>query len=232
MTPVTLVVFDLVGTTVQADDAVPRAFTAALGAEGVEIDAATLASVRGASKRQVFERLLPRGADHGSRVERAYAHFQRALVEAYGPGGAVPIEGAEAVIAGLRAAGIRVALTTGFDRALTAHLLGGLGWTAIADTVVCGDEVALGRPAPYLIYRAMERTGVADVATVANVGDTALDLRAGHHARVGWNVGVWSGAHDRATLAAAPHTHLRASVRDVPAVVGIELDGCGRRPGG
>lgn len=214
-----LVVFDLVGTTVQADDAVPRAFTAALAAEGLSIDAATLASVRGASKRQVFERLLPIGPDHASRVDRAYALFQRTLLAAYGPGGATAIDGAAAVITTLRTAGVRVALNTGFDRPLTAHLLDGLGWTTIADAVVCGDEVPLGRPAPYLIYRAMERTRVVDAARVANVGDTALDLGAGHHARVGWNIGVWSGAHDRATLAGAPHTHLCASVRDVPAVL-------------
>lgn len=218
---VALVVLDLVGTTVQADDAVPRAFTAALAAEGVSIDAATLTSVRGASKRQVFERLLPAGPDHARRVDRAYALFQRTLLDAYGPGGAMPIDGAEAVIGALRAAGVRVALNTGFDRALTTHLLDGLGWTSIADAVVCGDEVPLGRPAPYLIYRTMERTGVVDVGRVANVGDTALDLRAAHHARTGWNIGVWSGAHDRATLAAAPHTHLCASVRDVPAVLGL-----------
>lgn len=218
---VALVVFDLVGTTVQADDAVPRAFTAALALEGVAVDGATLATVRGASKRQVIARLLPGGPEHAVRVERAHAHFQRTLLETYGPGGATPIEGASDVVAGLRAAGVRVALNTGFDRALTARLLDGLGWTAVADAVVCGDDVPLGRPAPYLIYRAMERTGVVDVARVANVGDTALDLQAGHHARAGWNIGVWSGAHDRATLARAPHTHLCASIREVPALVGL-----------
>jgi hypothetical protein len=38
---------------------------------------------------------------------------------------------------------------------------------------------------------------------------------------VRWNIGVWSGAHDRAMLEAAPHTHLCASVVDVPALLGI-----------
>lgn len=218
---VALVVLDLVGTTVRADDAVPRAFTDALAGEGVTIDAATLASVRGASKRQVFERLLPPGTDLGPRVDRAYARFQHALLEAYGPGGATAIAGARDVIARVRGAGVRVAFNTGFDRTLTLHLLAGLGWTDLAETVVCGDEVPLGRPAPFLIYRAMERTGVVDVATVANVGDTSLDLQAGHYARTGWNIGVWSGAHDRATLDAAPHTHLCASIVDVPTVIGL-----------
>jgi phosphoglycolate phosphatase-like HAD superfamily hydrolase len=50
-----------------------------------------------------------------------------------------------------------------------------------------------GRPAPELIYCAMDRGGVTDPATVAAVGDTALDLEAGNNAGVGWNVGVLSG---------------------------------------
>jgi hypothetical protein len=35
---------------------------------------------------------------------------------------------------------------------------------------------------------------------------------------VGWNVGVLSGAHDRATLARAAHTHLVESVAELHAV--------------
>ena len=63
-----------------------------------------------------------------------------------------------------------------------------------------------------LIHHAMELTGTYQVRSVATVGDTALDLQAGFNAGVGWNIGVLSGAHDRETLAAAPHTHLIASV--------------------
>jgi phosphoglycolate phosphatase-like HAD superfamily hydrolase len=82
--------------------------------------------------------------------------------------------------------------------------------------VVCGDDVARGRPAPDLIVRAMAATGTADASVVANVGDTTMDLEAGHAAGVRWNVGVTSGAHDRARLERAPHTHLIASVADLP----------------
>ena len=77
-------------------------------------------------------------------------------------------------------------------------LLGRLGWAeGIVDAVVCGDDVTRGRPAPYLIFRAMEATGASSVHKVASVGDTTLDLQAGYNAGVRWNVGVLSGAHDR-----------------------------------
>ena len=83
---------------------------------------------------------------------------------------------------------------------------------------MCGDDVAEGRPAPYLIFRAMEATGVSSVHRVANVGDTILDLRAGHNAGVRWNVGVLTGAHQRQLLESVPHTHLLPSVAELPSL--------------
>jgi phosphonatase-like hydrolase len=113
--------------------------------------------------------------------------------------------------------GVRVALNTGFDRDITEVLLMALNWKAgvVVDSVVCGDEVREGRPAPYLIFRAMESTGTTSVHSVANVGDTALDLEAGHNACVRWNVGVLSGAHDRKLLERAPHTHILSSITEL-----------------
>jgi len=112
-------------------------------------------------------------------------------------------------------------------------LLTALGWVAhTVDAIVCGDDVPQGRPAPYLIFRCMEATGAVSVGRVANVGDTALDLRAGHNARVRFNVGVLSGAHGRDLLAAEPRTHLLASVADLPALLaGAEPGAAAERPG-
>jgi len=127
-----------------------------------------------------------------------------------------PVAGAVQAFQWLREHGIRVALNTGFDRETTAVLLTALGWLdGIADAIVCGDDVKAGRPAPFLIFHAMEATGVSSVHKVAAVGDTTLDLQAGYHAGVRWNIGVLSGAHDRAALERVPHTHLIASVSDL-----------------
>ena len=75
-----------------------------------------------------------------------------------------------------------------------------------------------GRPAPHLIHEAMRATGILDPRSVANVGDTVVDLDAGWRAGVGWNIGVLSGAHDRATLERTPHTHIVGSVAELPKV--------------
>jgi phosphonatase-like hydrolase len=212
-----LIVLDLAGTTVKDDGRVALAFEGALRDQGVDLTPQELANVRGMSKRDAIRRLMPDGADHERRTETAYAAFVALLTDAYQRHPVDPIDGAETAIRDLRSRGVRVALNTGFDRVVTDLLLSRLGWDRdLVDAVVCGDDVARGRPAPDLIVRAMAATGTADASVVANVGDTTMDLEAGQAAGVRWNVGVTSGAHDRARLERAPHTHLIASVADLP----------------
>jgi len=85
--------------------------------------------------------------------------------------------------------------------------------------VVSSDDVAQGRPSPYMIFHAMEAARVDRVAEVMAVGDTPLDLQAGTNAGVRAVVGVLTGAFNRERLASEPHTHILASVAEVPALV-------------
>jgi phosphonatase-like hydrolase len=213
-----LVVFDLAGTTVKDSGQVSGAFTAALYEHDIEFTPEQLSSVRGSSKRQAVLRFIPEGPNRAHRAELVYASFREHLTERYRVGGIEPVDGAEQIFRWLRAEGVRVALNTGFDRDITGLLLKALGWEkeALVDAVVCGDEVRQGRPAPYLIFHAMEATATVSVHEVANVGDTTLDLQAGHNACVRWNVGVLTGAHNRQLLERAPHTHLLQSITELP----------------
>lgn len=217
MNEVELVIFDMAGTTVEDNGEVPDAFLAALSEHGVQVSPEQLDAVRGSSKRRAVLDLVPEGPGREGRAAAVYDSFRGRLANRYRSDGVRAVAGAADAFRRLRGRGVRVALNTGFDRETTALLLEALGWDGRAvDAVVCGDDVPRGRPAPYLIFRAMEAAGVSSVHAVANVGDTVLDLRAGHNAGVRWNVGVLSGAHGRAALEAEPHTHLLASVADLP----------------
>jgi phosphonatase-like hydrolase len=213
-----LVVFDLAGTTVRDQGQVPAAFTAALLEQGIDVTPEQIAGVRGSSKREAIRHFIPPGPDQARRAEEAYLSFQACLRRLFREEGVSPVSGAEATFGWLRARGVRIALNTGFDSVITGLLLFALRWPKVADAVVCGDDVPRGRPAPDLILRAMELTGVKDPALVVNVGDTTLDLEAGSQAGVRFNVGVLSGAHDRGRLEKAPHTHLLADVGELPSL--------------
>src|SRR5208283_5287067 len=109
------------------------------------------------SKREALRGFLPAGPGREERAREAYASFRAHLERAYGNGGAQALPGAGPALRALKEAGVRIALNTGFDRDITGLILRALGWDqGLADAIVCGDDVSRGRPAPYLIFRAME----------------------------------------------------------------------------
>ena len=69
-----------------------------------------------------------------------------------------------------------------------------------------------------MILSAVLRLGVDDVRQVAVAGDTASDLVAGTRAGAAVVAGVLTGAHTRAELGGAPHTHIIDSITDFPAL--------------
>jgi phosphonatase-like hydrolase len=227
MSDIELVIFDLAGTTIRDTGQVPEAFTTALRASGLEITDEEIARVRGASKREAIRRLVerrdPDGADVAARAERLFAEFRERLADIYARDGVQAMPSVEATFGWLRRHGVKIALNTGFDRVITELLLRATGWdAAITRTVVCGDDVTQGRPAPYLIFRAMEAAGATSVHRVASVGDTVLDLQAGRNAGVRWNVGVLSGAHTREQLEQVQPSILLPDVAALPAVLGAQ----------
>src|ERR1700694_2482376 len=218
MQEVKLIVFDLAGTVIEDAGQVPAAFTAVLRNHEVEITSDSLREMRGASKREVIQRFVERHpgdskADIPARTEEIYNSFRSTLAGMYEKDGVREIAGATEIFTWLQQRGVRVALNTGFDRTITDILLNAMRWDRnLINAVICGDDVAQGRPAPYLIFRAMELSAVPSVHQVTNVGDTVLDLQAGQNAGVRYNVGVLSGAHAKEQLEREPHTHLLSSV--------------------
>lgn len=214
-----LLISDFAGTTMRDDGAVLAAYRSALTEFGIPFTEEDLAARRGASKRGVFRELAGRSLPEAQADDiagSALAAFEGALRREYETGEVREIEGAEAAMGALKEAGIKLALTSGFDRGLVDLLVGRLGWGELFDCVLSGSDAPQGRPAPYLIYRAMTDLGVHDVSRVAVVGDTPLDLRAANNARAGWVIGVLSGAHSIETLGATRHTHLLPSVAALP----------------
>jgi phosphonatase-like hydrolase len=215
-----LVVFDITGTVITNTGAVADAFLSAMRANAVQLAEEELQPWRGASKRLAIRSLLARhssAAPSEEEVEKVHGDFHDHLRNRFEAEGLQVIAGVQETFAWLRSRGVRLAFNTGFDRDLVDLILRTLKWEqGMVDAVVCGDEVSQGRPAPFMIFRAMEKTGVVDVRRVAVVGDTTLDLEAGWNAGVGQIIGVLSGAHGIDRLSKAPHTSIVGSVADLP----------------
>ena len=220
--PFALACLDMAGTTVRDDGAVEAAFRTALAAVGIvegspraDEAQAVVHRTMGWSKADVFASLLEPG--EAAEATAAFAAAYEAIVAT---GMVTEIPGARRLLRDLRAAGVMVCLTTGFAPSTRDAVLDALGWRTEIDLALSPVDVGRGRPAPDLVLGAMARLAVADPVSVAVVGDTVSDLEAGRAAGAGAVVGVLSGAHDEATLAAASPTAVIADVTELPGVLG------------
>lgn len=214
-----LIVFDLIGTTVRGSEFLPAALRKAFETVGVNISDDEIAAARGKLRREAISSMLfdSVGAKKaGQYAMGVYEAFENTMLQQYWDTTVHPIDGTREVFDWCHEQRTKIAIATGFDRRLVDLLVEKLGWTDDIAAIVCNDEVKRGRPAPYLIHHAMEKTGVDAVATVASVGDTVTDLRAGDNAGVGWNIGVLSDARSRKELEKEPHTALIDSIADLP----------------
>lgn len=224
MPRIKLVIFDIGGTIIEDNGEVIDAFSAALEGNGLLASRAELKEMKGASKRAVITKFVERQWGKGAtgnetRIAKAYQDFRERLEGSFSNGGVKPIRGAAATFAWLKTRNIASATTTGFYRSITERILNSAGWQDIFDANVCSDDVKSGRPAPFMIFHAMEATGIANVREVLNVGDTPLDLQAGNRAGVVGVIGVLTGIHKEDRLRPESPSHLIPSVAELPALI-------------
>jgi phosphonatase-like hydrolase len=219
-----LVALDMAGTTIDEHGDVYRALEQSVREIGADVTADNLQAWMGADKTEAVAALMELGgvpADPAL-VGRTFVRFQKILAELYGANAPVPVDGVEEALRALKSAGVKVALTTGFSRDIAEPLLATLGWKVgdgeLLDAVVTSDEVPRGRPAPHMIHRAMERTGVLRVSSVLAAGDTVNDLQAAANAGV-TGVGVLTGKLGAEELRSRPHHAILDGVKDLPEFV-------------
>jgi len=213
-----LVVLDVGGTIIQDHGEVPKAMQSALGHGGVPASLAEINDWRGASKREMVRHFVElrtkADAKRAALIDSIYADFSVQVNEAYAK--VRPIAGAENAIRTMKKSGLLVATTTGFDRQTLDLIFGRLGWHDDFVATVASDEVADGRPAPFMLFHAMESARVQNVMEVVAVGDTPLDLQAGNNAGLRGVIGVYSGAATEERLRQERHTHILPSVAELP----------------
>jgi len=220
------VILDVGGTIVEDRGNVPDILRRSLASHGVDSTPEEIGRWRGASKREIIrhfveQQTLPASTDRESLTTAIYHQFTAELIEVYRS--VPPIAGAEEAIREMRQRGFLVATTTGFDRAITASIFDRLDWSKYFAAIICSDDVAQGRPSPFMLFHAMEAARVNDVAEVMAVGDTPLDLQAGTNAGLRAVVGVLSGASTADKLRREPHTHILQSVANLPSLLTAKL---------
>jgi phosphonatase-like hydrolase len=226
-----LAVFDMAGTTVDDHGAVNRCFRETLAGHGLAIEPEAVDAVMGLAKPEAFRILVGR-SDLAEvligRLDALHTEFVRRMIRFYADDPCVcAVPGIDPLLARLRAAGVKVALDTGFSRDIADVVLRRIGWQSggPVDATVSSDEVVRGRPHPEMIHHLMSRLGVSDPKSVVKVGDAPADLEEGFAAGCRWVIGVTWGTHTRAQLDRYPHTHLVDSVDDLSRLFDTALKG-------
>ena len=201
--PIRLVIADLAGTTLDYGSRAPAgAFVELFRRYGMTATTGQARGPMGLHKRDHIREMLQRSRPGGAvgrgaqrrRMDRAdvEAMFQEFIPLQLDvlPQFTEMIPGAVDTFQALRERGIALAATTGYNREMTDLVLAAAAQQGYRpDASVCAAEVAAGRPAPWMVYRCMEATGVYPRAAVVKVGDTLSDVEAGVNAGV-WSVGV------------------------------------------
>lgn len=214
-----LVILDIGGTIIEDHGEVPNAMHDALAQHGVDASFAEIGDWRGASKREMVRHFvqLRKGSADPSLVAAIYDQFVDQVNKAYEK--VRPIEGAEAAMSEMRRDGYILATTTGFDRPVTEAILGRLGWKHFFVASITSDDVVDGRPAPYMLFHAMEAARVDNVADAIAIGDTPLDIQAANNGGLAAAIGVYSGAATEERLRKEKYSHILPSVASLPALL-------------
>jgi phosphonoacetaldehyde hydrolase len=189
------VILDWSGTTVDYGSRAPAlAFVEVFRRRGIEITVEEARGPMGRAKREHLVALvgLPRIAklwrERFSRgpsdadVQAIYDDFLPFLKRTLASHTAV-IPGVAEAIAECRSRGLKIGSTTGYSRELMDVVIPLAVQAGYApDVVVCSDEVAVARPAPWMNFRAAEALGVYPMSAILIVDDTPVGIEAAKHA--------------------------------------------------
>jgi phosphonoacetaldehyde hydrolase len=200
--PIRLVVFDMAGTIVDHGSVAPvAALVAAFRELGLELSTADARGPMGLPKRDHIAEVLrlPSVSSHWKRKfgseptsadgDAIYERFLP-LQDAEAQARVELIPGALGCLAALRERRIAIGTTTGYPRSIgqpIADRVAAQGF--VADFSLFPDDAKAGRPAPWMVFRLMELTGVYPASAVVKVGDTVPDIEEGRNAGA-WTVGV------------------------------------------
>ena len=100
------------------------------------------------------------------------------------------IPGAVEVVNTLRARGLKIGSTTGYNRPImdiVTPIAAAGGY--VPDNLVCAGDLSAGRPAPLMMYRTFADLGVWPPSSVVKVDDTGVGIEEGLNAGT-WTVGL------------------------------------------
>jgi len=222
--PIKLAVFDIAGTTITDDNAVANAFRKAFEVYGYTIAEEDIKPLMGYKKPVAIQIMLEKmGAEMDEElVDDIHHEFETEMLDHYEYSPDVkPMPGAEDVMMQLKEKGIRIALNTGFSKAIADTIMSRLQWIdkGLVDDYIASDEVDEGRPGPLMIQVLMQRAGIDNAREVIKIGDTEVDVNEGINAGCMMVIAVTTGAFTRDQLQPYTPDYIIDNLSELPALI-------------
>jgi phosphonatase-like hydrolase len=197
---ISMVVFDMAGTTVNEDNVVYKTLQKSMNKKGFDFTLdQVLAEGAGKEKLEAIQSILKVFARKTDKdvANEIYSDFMYLLSKAYEDIDVLPQPNAEELFQILKRRNIRIILNTGYNADIAESLVKKLGWKKGIefDSLITSSDVEKNRPDPEMIDLAMDIYGVIDPKRVIKVGDSIIDIEEGQNAGCGLNVGITTGAH-------------------------------------
>jgi phosphonatase-like hydrolase len=221
---ISMVVFDMAGTTVNEDNVVYKTLQKAMNKKGFDFTLdQILAEGAGKEKLEAIQSILKKYARNMDRdlSNEIYSDFMDLLSKAYEDIDVLPQSNAEELFQILKKRNIRVILNTGYDANIAESLVKKLGWEKGIefDSLITSSDVERSRPDPEMIDLAMDIYGIVDPKGVIKVGDSTIDIEEGQNAGCGINVGITTGAHTFLQLQSANPDYIISDLIELVAII-------------
>jgi phosphonatase-like hydrolase len=241
MGKVSMVMFDLSGTTVYDDTGVRDCLYKAAQEFNLKTTPDEILLNMGTNKIHLYQFLIARemgkpidikdfekiqDPETYEAAKRVFDRYQELMIEHYRQE-VREIPRACDTFRWCHAHGIKVATDTGFHRVIVEAIMDGLSWVrdGLVDLAVDVEHVPgeMGRPAPFMIFYAMTQLNIQSVHEVLKVGDTPADMLEGRNAGCRGVIGVLSGPRPVTAWGKYWHTHVIPSVAELPDLVESEF---------
>ncbi|SIN71184.1 phosphonatase-like hydrolase [Algoriphagus halophilus] len=226
---INMVIFDMAGTTVNEDNVVYKSLQKAINNLGHNFSLNTvLLNGGGKEKLQAVKDIMKPAYSSQEELEKdaqiAFAEFLEILKKAYADLEVSTYEGTESLFKDLRSNDIKVVLNTGYNEKTATSLLDKLQWKEgeTYDLLVTADDVQNSRPAPDMIFVAMEKMGIEDANKVAKIGDSIVDIEEGKSAGCGLTFGVTTGAQTASQLETGHPDYIIDSLLEIKEYISLK----------
>jgi len=238
MDKISMIMFDISGTTIEDDLSVRDCLYKAAKEFKLNTSKEEIHLYQGMNKIHLYQFLIARSRgrvidikdfekkkdpETSEEAKKIFNRYTELMIDHYKKNGVKEIPGTSDTFRWCKKNGIKVCTDTGFHHDVMSTILEEVGWLKdeLIDLAVDVEDIPgnIGRPAPFMIYYAMNKLNVQNIHEVVKVGDTAADMLEGYNAGCGAIIAVLSGSRPLTSYAKYRHSHVIESVADIPELI-------------